>query len=42
MAGSIPTDSDLHGSAVIETKRAVVFEVLKTLFVEKFYLGATN
>ena len=40
--GSIPTDSDFHDSAVIATKRPVVFEVHATLFVEKSYCGATN
>jgi hypothetical protein len=40
--GSIPTDSDHYDSAVIETKRAVVFEFHECLFVEIFYFGATD
>jgi hypothetical protein len=40
--GSIPTDSDHYDSAVIATKRPVVFEVHAPLFVEKSYFGATN
>jgi hypothetical protein len=40
--GSIPTDSDYYDSAVIATKRPVVFEVHAPLFVDKSYFGATN
>jgi len=40
--GSIPTNSNYQDSAVIETKRPLVFEIHATLFVEKSYFGATN
>jgi len=41
-AGSIPTDSDFYDPPVVETERAVVFEIHETLSVEKLYLDATN
>jgi hypothetical protein len=40
--GSIPTDSDFHDSAVVETQRTVVFELHECLFVEVFYFAATD